>query len=324
MNTPVASRSGPGAKLVHELDWNLLRTFLIITEARSISRAAGVLHRTQPAISTALKRLESQVGSQLIVRSSTQFELTHTGALLARECREVFNAIGHIPSLLAEDNKSLSGVVSVTMASHLVSDIFDETFSQVALRYPALTLDISLLTSAEVIAGVRNRSISVGICLASSQLPDLNYFHLYTEHFGFFCGPSHKLFRRHDLTLSALAGERAVSFKAFMKSEVAQTLYEMHRKARLAMPFIGVSDHLEELRRMIVAGMGIGALPIHIMLRDVKDGILWPLLHATAATAIDVYLVTNPNSRLTRAELAFTELLTEVTNRRSLAERTYP
>ncbi|MBK5005252.1 LysR family transcriptional regulator [Pseudomonas sp. S32] len=44
------------------LDWNLLRTFRVIGQELSISRAAARLHLTQPAVSQALKRLEQQLG----------------------------------------------------------------------------------------------------------------------------------------------------------------------------------------------------------------------------------------------------------------------
>ncbi|WP_163360877.1 LysR family transcriptional regulator, partial [Escherichia coli] len=44
------------------LDWNLLRTFLIIAEERSITRAAERLLLQQPSVSTALKRLEDTCG----------------------------------------------------------------------------------------------------------------------------------------------------------------------------------------------------------------------------------------------------------------------
>jgi len=50
------------------LDWNLLRTFRVIGQELSISRAAARLHLTQPAISQALKRLEEQLDCQLIAR----------------------------------------------------------------------------------------------------------------------------------------------------------------------------------------------------------------------------------------------------------------
>lgn len=54
-------------RLNDRLDWNLLRTFLVIVQERSFSRAAIRLHITQPAVSQALKRLEDTLGCTLVV-----------------------------------------------------------------------------------------------------------------------------------------------------------------------------------------------------------------------------------------------------------------
>ncbi|MCJ9712719.1 LysR family transcriptional regulator, partial [Bordetella hinzii] len=51
------------SSLARSLDWNLLRTFLVIAEAQGISAAADILGRTQPAVSAALKRLEETMGT---------------------------------------------------------------------------------------------------------------------------------------------------------------------------------------------------------------------------------------------------------------------
>ena len=56
---------------------------------------------------------------------------------------------------------------------------------------------------------------------------------------------------------------------------------------------------------MIVAGLGIGPLPIHVVERDVRDGLLWRLPPYRHPPAIDIYLVTNPRSHLNRAERTF-------------------
>ncbi len=310
--------------LVRSLDWNLLRVFLVIAEERSISKAADALNRTQPAVSTALKRLEEQLNTQLVLRNATMFQLTDNGRLLHRECKEVFNTIGHIPSLIAETTESLAGTLSLTMASHMVSELIDESLALFHERHPNVTVDISLVTSAVVIEQVMNRSINVGICLACSHAPGIEYLHLYKEHFGFFCGPRHRYFGRRDLTLADLQGERAVTFKLFASSEVIQTITAMYRQANMGMPFSGLSDNLEELRRMIIAGVGIGAMPIHVMQRDVRDGLLWQLPPYHRPTPIDVYLVTNQKAQLTRIENAFIAQMREVVAAKTIEERTYP
>ena len=309
--------------VARSLDWNLLRVFLVIAEERSISRAADVLQRTQPAVSTALKRLEQNIGSKLVLRSATSFELTDAGALLHRECKEVFNTICHIPNLISENSDSLAGTLSLTMASHIISDLIDDTLTLFHQRYPKVTVDVSLATSAYVLEKVQTRSVNFGICLVGNKLPDLDYFHLYKEYFAFFCGPKHRFFRMRDLSFEQLAGENAVSFKAFTVSEVLHSVANMYRQANLAMPFVGVSDNLEEIRRMIIAGMGIGALPVHVMERDVRDGLLWPLPPYDNPTPIDVYLVSSPKAQLARAEQAFINVLREVTARKSPSERIY-
>ncbi|MBP2296786.1 LysR family transcriptional regulator [Azospirillum rugosum] len=310
--------------LARSLDWNLLRVFHVIVEERSISKAANTLNRTQPAVSTALKRLEEQLGTQLVVRNATTFRLTDNGRLLHRECSEVFNTIGHIPSLIAETTESLAGTLSLTMASHMVSNLIDEALALFHERHPNVSVDITLLTSASVIEQVLNRSINFGVCLAVRPVPGVDYLQLYREHFGFFCGPRHRFFGRRDLTLADLQGESAVTLRLFAASEVIQAITAMYRHANMAMPFAGISDNLEEIRRMIIAGLGIGAMPIHVMQRDVRDGLLWQLPPYQRPTPIDVYLVSNQKAQLGRIESAFMGLVQEIVKAKPIEERTYP
>ena len=65
--------------LSDRVDWNLLRTFQMIAQEMSISRAAVRLHLSQPAVTQALKRLEEQIGVALIERNGPRFQLTRAG-----------------------------------------------------------------------------------------------------------------------------------------------------------------------------------------------------------------------------------------------------
>ncbi|MCB8882155.1 LysR family transcriptional regulator [Acidisoma cellulosilytica] len=311
-------------RLANDLDWNLLRAFWAIAEEGSISRAAVALCRSQPAVSIALKRLEQQLGIRLAVRSATSFRLTDAGRILHRECSEIFHTITHMPKLLEEESESLVGTLQIRLASHIVSDLVDSTFSEFHRRYPRVTMDISVSPSSSVVESTMNKSTKIGICLASVKHPDLEYLHLYREHFAFFCGRSHHLFGKEGLTLRDLEGEPAVSFRVFTFSDWVQTIGALNKQANLAVPMVGISDNLEELRRLLVAGVGIGAMPIHVMKRDLDDGLLWRLPPYDDPPAIDVYLVTNPRSQLGRIEAAFVRLLSAIVDTQPLSERTYP
>ena len=52
-----------------DLDLNLLRVFVVVADAGSVTTAADRLYLTQPAVSAALKRLASTVGAPLFVRA---------------------------------------------------------------------------------------------------------------------------------------------------------------------------------------------------------------------------------------------------------------
>ncbi len=56
-------------RLVWDLDWNLLRSFVVIAEVKSITRAAERLNLKQPSVSNALRRLEDRIGQRLVERT---------------------------------------------------------------------------------------------------------------------------------------------------------------------------------------------------------------------------------------------------------------
>src|SRR5215217_4894318 len=64
------------------MDLSELQVFLTVASERSFSRAAAKLHRTQPAVSQAIRRLEDELGERLFDRSSKQGALTEAGRVL--------------------------------------------------------------------------------------------------------------------------------------------------------------------------------------------------------------------------------------------------
>lgn len=84
----------------------LLTTFEVVSRHGSMRLAAARLNVTQPAVSQALKALESHVGAPLFDRSTRPAQLTEAGELLARAVRD---GLGQISAAL-EDIRSLSGL----------------------------------------------------------------------------------------------------------------------------------------------------------------------------------------------------------------------
>src|ERR1035441_10426214 len=73
------------------MDLFQLETFLAVSEERSFSRAAARLHRTQPAVSQAIAKLEAELGEVLLERSSRDGTLTDAGEVLREYAVKLLN-----------------------------------------------------------------------------------------------------------------------------------------------------------------------------------------------------------------------------------------
>jgi DNA-binding transcriptional LysR family regulator len=309
---PAAPRGGEaGTEVAWRLDWNLLRTFLVIVQEGNLTAAAARMNLKQPSVSNALKRLEKTLGLRLIERGPRSFRLTTRGRALYRECTGIFGSVNRLAAVLEQAEGEITGTVQLALASHVTCALLDETLAEFHRLHPAVTVDIAVASSRDVVASVFEKRAALGVCLVQDPLEELAYDRLYTEHFGFFCGPQHPLFGKRGLNLDDLRGEQCVSFHTDQLNDVLRPIAILRAQADFDGNVAGVSTNLEEIRRMVIAGLGIGALPIHVVERDVRDGLLFRLPPYEDPPAIDIWLVRHPGASINRAESEFTRLLQE-------------
>ncbi|AFT90640.1 HTH-type transcriptional regulator HdfR [Paraburkholderia phenoliruptrix] len=85
--------------MIPDLDGTLLRTFVTVVEAGSVSNAAMALHLTQAAVSMPLRRLEDEVGRRLLERSPHDMKPTSAGSVLLPYAHPLVRLlhVGHEP-----------------------------------------------------------------------------------------------------------------------------------------------------------------------------------------------------------------------------------
>ncbi|MBL4919362.1 LysR family transcriptional regulator [Szabonella alba] len=313
----------PLEKLARDLDWNLLRTFVVIADAGSITRAAEVLGLQQPSVSTALKRLEAHLDRKLIDRKPGHFQLTEAGRLLYDEAVDINGAILRIGTAIRKVQEEVQGHVNIAIASHVVCPLLNEALRDFHARHPAATLSIEVSASRDAIEKLLSRRVSFAICLVKDRNPRLEYRRLFREFFGLFCGPSHPLFGRQGLATTELAGQASVSFVTDQMNDALRPVTLMRAMAGLEDRVVGSSANLEEVRRMIVAGLGIGPLPLHVVREDVARGQLWRLPPYDDPPAIDVHVVWNARARMNRAETSLLTGLLEKIDQTPESDRIY-
>ena len=120
------------------LDPHLLRALLVVAETGTVSGAAEKLARTQAAVSMQLKRLEADLGTQLLKRSSRGVSLTDSGEILVAYARKLI-ALGQDARQQIE-GRQLVGRVRLGLIEDLVVTRLPILLAEFRKRFPQVEL----------------------------------------------------------------------------------------------------------------------------------------------------------------------------------------
>lgn len=293
------------------LDWNLLRTFRVIGQELSISRAAARLHLTQPAISQALKRLEEQLGCELIARRGPRFVLTEAGEQIFTIAGEMYGQVSQMSNAVQKPGDEVIGKVRLLMISRIGSDTFDSFLADFHRLHPRVDLDVEVMRSSDIVAALLEKTATLGLSLNRRPQPRLEQRLFLRQRYGFFCGRHHPLFERSGLAERDLQSENFVSFTSDQIGGMLSPLTIFRDQQGFSGRIVASSSSLEEVRRLVIAGFGLGCLPIHVVAEDVKNGLLWRLPPDEGIADVDIHLLWNREQKMSRAEGVFIERLSQ-------------
>jgi DNA-binding transcriptional LysR family regulator len=299
-------------RLTDRLDWNLLRTYLVIGQERSISRAAARLHLTQPAVSQALKRLEDQLERQLIVRRGLRFDITEAGETVLRLAGELYADVARLDTVFDTDDVSdVVGKVRLLSMSRVHAEPYDEFLAGFHRQYPRVDIDIEVLRSSDITSALSQRTATLGLGLYRTPHAKLDKQLFMRQRYAFYCGRHHRLFGVRDLVVDDLKGENFVTFTSDQIGDYLSPLTVFRDQQGFTGRVNAASSSLDEIRRLIYAGYGVGCLPEHLTEDDLARGRLWRLPPAEGVIDVDVHILWNPTQKLSRAEGVFLARLRE-------------
>lgn len=297
------------ALLNDRLDWNLLRTFLVIAREQSVSRAAARLHITQPAVSHALRRLEEQLGRKLVQRNGPRIEITPAGEEVRELAEEIYGSI----SRLADDQRDplaavrldITGHVRLITVSGVAFPLYDEFLAQFHRRYPGIDFDVQVLRSADIVSALLQRTATAALALTRHTGKRIEHQVFMPERYALYCGKHHPLFGRSGLTTADLLNENFVSFAADQIGDSLSALTWFRDKHGFAGRVVATSASVNEVRRLIYAGFGIGCLPEHVARDEVERGRMMRLPPDEGVADVDVLLLWVGDQKFRAAEQVF-------------------
>src|SRR5215472_6600495 len=143
------------------MDLSALRVFLTVAQERSFSRAAAKVHRTQPAVSQAVRRLELELGEQLFDRSSKTGTLTEAGRMLQNYGQRLIRLAEETESAVRELRDLRRGRVLIGSNEAAVHTLLP-LIARFRQRFPDIAADVRRVPARQIAVEIQQGSLDFG------------------------------------------------------------------------------------------------------------------------------------------------------------------
>jgi DNA-binding transcriptional LysR family regulator len=263
-----------------------LRYFVTVAEELHFSRAAARLHLAQSALSAQIRRLETEVGGPLLLRSTRQVELTPAGEVLLTEGRAILAAadgtLGRVRALARGDSASFS----IASLGPVPGALFSPLLSTFSGRHPQVRIDVRAIEFSNMVSALRTGKADVAFLYAPLDEDDLEVTPLISEPRVAVLPSTHRLADREWLTPQDLADETFVAQPDATPQawrDYWMMVDELGRRPRIS-PYVG--DNLEEWLYLIGRGEGVDTCPAIIARYFARPDVAFIPLRDAAPTTL--------------------------------------
>ena len=256
-----------------ELDLQQLRAFHMVLQVGSFSGAARRLHRTQSAVSHAVRKLEDSAGMRLLDRRGREVRPTEEGHRLQLACESIFATLDAAQEDLHRGRSRAEGRIHLGATVEFGCSVLMHHIQPFLAAHPGVEMDFHL--SHDLLTPLLREDVDLAIDCVEHHLPELERTPLFREAYMVACSPAYlaRMGIRHTADLArctVLSMDKACAWW--------QRFLEAFPKNR--QPKLGTVIAINHIRGMITAaanGMGVLIAPSYSLQGDLERGALVPL-----------------------------------------------
>ena len=253
------------------MELNQLETFLAVAEERSFSRAAVRLHRTQPAVSQVIRKLEAAVGETLFDRAARDGSLTAAGVLMRDYAlrllalrREASSALGELKSL-ERGRLQLAANEYTCMYLLPVIDAFRREF-------PHVSVTVHRMLASRVGEELNLRTFELGVISFRPDPVEFRTIAVYGDSLAFIVSPQHPLAGAARVSINDLGEETFIAHN--VTSPLRRKVIEAFQRYRTPLNMGIELPTIEAIKRFVAMGNGVALVPHLTVARELEAGVL--------------------------------------------------
>jgi len=291
------------------LDLNQLETFLTVAEERSFSRAAVRLHRTQPAVSQVIRKLEESVGEILFDRAARDGSLTAAGALLRDYAlrlmalrREATSALGELKNL--ERGRLQLAANEYTCAYLLPAiDAFRRT-------HPQISVTVHRMLASRIPEELNLHTFELGVVSFRPDPAQFRTIAVYGDSLVLIASPQHPLARVGTVSISELGQESFIAHN--VTSPLRRKVIEAFQRYRTPLNMEIELPTIEAIKRYVAMGNGVALVPHLTVAHELEAGELVAVPVKELEIKRILRLAHRRHGTLSHAALAFLRTIREL------------
>lgn len=163
--------------VINRMELRVLSYFLTVAREENITKAAALLHVTQPTLSRQLMQLEEELGVKLFIRSNHSIALTDEGMLLKRRAREIISLAEKTKQELNTEEQ-LTGEISVGSGELLAFSYLAEIISAFQKEYPLVNFDIYSGNADSIKYRIEKGLIDIGLLLVPVDIGKYDFLEM--------------------------------------------------------------------------------------------------------------------------------------------------
>jgi DNA-binding transcriptional LysR family regulator len=251
------------------MDLTSLRIFLAVAEERSFSRAAAKVHRTQPAVSQAVRRLEDDLGEQLFDRSSKSGTLTDAGRVLQNYGQRLVRLAEETENAMRELRDLRRGRVLIGANEAAIHTLLP-LMARFRQKVPDIAIDVRRVPARQIAVEVQQGSLDFGALTFRPAEEGLLEVAVGSDELVLLVPPAHPLAARRSVTMDDVAGQAVVAHNDPSPArERVLRLFEQHRiplNMSISLP------SLDGIKRAVEMQLGVALLPRRCAVTEIASG----------------------------------------------------
>jgi DNA-binding transcriptional LysR family regulator len=279
-----------------------LSTFLTVASERSFSAAAKKLHRTQPAVSQGIRRLEEELGERLFDRTSRTGTLTEAGRLLQDSALRLMRLASDAEQAVRElqQVRRGRGVVGANEAAvHMLLPFID----RFARQHPQAIVEVRRVPSRQMAAEILNRSLDCGVLTFQPPDKGLQTIGLGRDELVLLTHPAHPLATRRRVSLEEVGRQTVIAHND--PSPARERVLRLYERRHAPINIQIALPSLDGIKRAVESGLGVAVLPRRCALTEISRGQLAAVNVPGLGSSRQVRLVHRRGGGLSHAAEAF-------------------